>query len=79
MKRILSRSLVLSLCLLLSLPTVADAFLSRADQLSGTYVQVGHFYTPRNHCKSYERCFGEDTIMASNDEFHESQDDGSLH
>jgi len=41
MKRILSRLLVLSLCLLLSLPTVADAFLGRAakpEPLSGTYV-----------------------------------------
>ena len=40
MKRILSYSLVLSLCLLLSLPAVADAFLGRSQavQLSGTYI-----------------------------------------
>jgi len=36
MKRILSRSLVLSLCLLLSLPAVADAFFTRAPQYTIT-------------------------------------------
>jgi len=45
MKRILSCSLVLSFCLLLSFPAVADAFLGRgkdtkAEQLSGTYIHT---------------------------------------
>ena len=41
MKRIVSRSLALSLCLLLALPAVADAFLgsAKSEQLSGTYIR----------------------------------------